>query len=71
MQKTSKKKEYKTRHDVVGKVILKELCKGLKFDYTNKRESVLENEMHKSLGNFEIQTDHLTLFRKLNIVSIY
>ena len=30
------KTEYKTRHDCIGKVILWELFKRLKFDYTNK-----------------------------------
>ena len=29
-------KEYKTRHDCVGKVIHWKLCKNFKFDYTNK-----------------------------------
>ena len=29
-------KEYKTKHDWVGKVIHWELCKGLKFDHTSK-----------------------------------
>ena len=29
-------KEYKTRHEWVGKVIHYELCKKLKFDHTNK-----------------------------------
>ena len=56
-------KEYKTRHDWVGKVIYWKLCKRLKFDhadklYMHKRESVLENEMHKILCDFEIQMDH-------------
>ena len=55
--------EYKTRHDWVGKVIHWELYKKLKFDHTNtwymhNPESVLENEMHKLLSNFEIQMDH-------------
>ena len=41
--------EYNTWHDWVGKVIHWELCKKLKFDYTNKRymdnpASVLEND---------------------------
>ena len=59
-------KEYKTRHDLVGKVIPKELCKRLKFDYTtkcymHKPESVLENGTHKILWYFEILVDHLTL----------
>ena len=57
-------KKYKTRYDWVEKVIHWELCKKLKFDYTtkwymHKPESVLENEMHKILWDFEIQTDHL------------
>ena len=29
-------KEYKTRHDIVGKVIHWELCKRLKFNHTTK-----------------------------------
>ena len=60
----STQKEYQTRHDWVGKVILWELCKKFKFDRTNKlymhkSEFVLENETHKILLDFEIQTDHL------------
>ena len=52
-------KEYKTRHDWVGKVIHWELCKKFQFDYTNKwcmhkPESVLENERQKLLWNSEI-----------------
>ena len=47
-------KQYKTRHEWVGKVIYWELCKKLKFDHTarwymQKPESVLENETHKIL----------------------
>ena len=30
------KKDFKTRDDLAGKVILCELCKGLKFDHTTK-----------------------------------
>ena len=46
-----------------GKVLHWELCKKLKFDYTNRRymhnpESVRENETHKLLWDFEIQMDH-------------
>ena len=56
--------EYMTRHDWAGKVIHRELRKMFKFDHTNKwcmhnMECVLENEMHKILCDFEIQTDHL------------
>ena len=51
------------RHDWVGKVMYWELCKKLKFDHTNKwymhtPASVLENETHKLLWDFEKQTDH-------------
>ena len=57
-------KEYKTRHDWVGKVIHWELCKKLKFDHAKKwymhnPASVLENGTHKLLWDFEIQRDHL------------
>ena len=49
-------KEYKTRYNWMGK---------LKFDpttkkYMHKPESVLENEMHKILWDFKVQTDHQT-----------
>ena len=55
-------KKNKTRHEWVDKVIHRELCKKLKFDYMNKwymhnPASVLENETHKLLWDFEIQTD--------------
>ena len=62
-------KEYKTRHDWVGKVIHWELCKKFKFDHTNKwymhnPASVLENDTHKLLWDFDIQTDHLISTRR-------
>ena len=51
---------YKISHDWVGKVIHWEF----KFNQANKwylhnSESILENEMHKILWGFEIQTEHL------------
>ena len=57
-------KEYKARHDWVGKVIHWEICKKIKFDHANKwymhnLEPVLENDTHKLLWDFDIQTDHL------------
>ena len=60
MQQTSAK-EYKITHDWLGKVIHWELCKKLKFDltikcYMYKSESIWENETHKLLRDFEIQT---------------
>ena len=64
-------KEYKTRHDWVGKVIHWELSKKSEFDHTNKYykhnpESVLEKEKHKLLWDFEIQTGHLISARRLD-----
>ena len=57
-------KEYKARHNWVGKEIHWELCKKLKFDHTNtwymhNPESILEDEMLKVLWDSEIQKDHL------------
>ena len=51
--------EYKTRNDWVGKVIHREQCKIMKFDYANKwfmhhLESVQENETEKLLWDFAI-----------------
>ena len=46
--------EYKTRLDWVVKVIHRELCKKW---YIHNLESVQENETHKFLCDFEIQTD--------------
>ena len=52
-------KEYKTRHNWVDKVIHREMCKKFKFDQMNKwymhnPASVLENDTHKLLWNFDI-----------------
>ena len=61
--------EYKTRHNWVGKVIHWEMCKKFKFDHTNKwymhnLASVLENDTHKLLWDFDIHTDHLISTKK-------
>ena len=58
MQETNTKK-CNCRHDWLGKVIHWEWCKKFGFDHTNKwymdnPESVLENEMHKILYDFEL-----------------
>ena len=63
-------KEYKTRHDWLGKVIHWKLCKKLKFDHTtkqymNKPEFILENEILKTVWDFEIQTNHLIQEKKI------
>ena len=68
-------KEYKTRHDMVRKVIYWEFCKKYKFDHTNKwfmhnPEAVLENETYKLRWDFAIQTDHLMSARRPDLVII-
>ena len=62
-------KEYKTRHDWVGKVIHWEMCKKFKFDRTNKwymhnTAPLQENDTHKLLWDFDIHTDHLISARR-------
>ena len=68
-------KESKRKHSCLGKEIRWELCKRLKLDnthkwYLHKQESVLENERHKILWDFEIQTDCSIPVRRPNQVSI-
>ena len=68
-------KEYKSRHDWVGKVIHWEMCKKFKFDHTNKwymhnPAPVLENDTHKLLWDLNIQTDHLTPARRPDLIII-
>ena len=62
------RKEYKTRHDWVSKVIHREVCKKSNFDHTNKwymnnQASLLEND-------FDIQTDHLISARRPDFIII-
>ena len=59
-------KEYKTRHDWVGKVIHWEMCKKFKFDHTNNPAPVLENDTHKIQWDFDIYADHLISARPYN-----
>ena len=71
----SAQKEYKTKHDWVGKVIHWELCKKFQFDDMNKwymhnPTSVLENDTHKLLWDFDIQVDHLILTRQPDLIII-
>ena len=66
-------KEYKIRHDWVGKVIHWETCKKFKFDHTNKWHMynpapVLENNTHKLRWDFDIHTDHLISAWRLDII---
>ena len=69
------KKECKTRHDKVGKVIHWEMCKKFKFDNTNKwykhnSAPVLENNTHKLLWDFDIHTDYLISVRRPNLIIV-
>ena len=68
-------KEYKTRHDWVGKVIHWEMCKKFTFDQTNKwfmhnPAPVLENDTHKLLWDFNIHKDHLISARRPDLIII-
>ena len=67
--------EYETRHDWVGKVIHWKMNKKFKFNHTNKwyihnPTSVLENDTHKLLCNFDIDTDPLISARRPNLIII-
>ena len=66
-------KEYKTRHDWVGKGIHWEMCKKFKFDHTNKwymhhLASALENNTHKLL--WDVHMDHLISARGTDLIII-
>ena len=68
-------KEYKTRHERVGKVIHWEMCKKFKFDHTNKwymhnPATVLENDAHKLPWDFDIHTDHIISARRPDLIII-
>ena len=69
------KKEYKSRHDWVGKVMHWVMCMKVKFDHTNKwymhnPVPVLENDAHKLQWDFNIQTDHLIPDRRQDFIII-
>ena len=51
------------------------MCKKFKFDHTNKwymhnPATVLENDLHKLLWDFNIQTDHLIRARRPDLIII-
>ena len=57
-------KEYKRRHDHLGKIVYWKLARKCNFEagdkwYEHEPESVLENEDYKILWDFSIQTDHV------------
>ena len=68
-------KEYKTKHNSVGKVIHWEMCKKFKSDHTNKwymlnPAPVLENDTHKLLWDFDIYMYHLISARISDLIII-
>ena len=68
-------KEYKSRHDWVGKVIHWEMCKKFEFDHTNKwymhnLAPVRENDTHKLLWDFDKHKDHLISARRPDLIII-
>ena len=68
-------KEYKGRHDWIGKVIHWKMCRKFQFNHTNKwyihnPALVLENDSHKLLWDFSIQTDHLIPTRRPDLIII-
>ena len=68
-------KEYKRRHDNVGKIVHWKLARRCNFEAGDKwckhePESVLENEDYKILWDFSIQTDHVTEARRPDLVVV-
>ena len=66
-------KEYKTRHDWIGKVNHWDMCKKFKFDHTKKKymhnpAPLLENNTHKLLRDFNIHIDHLISARRPDLI---
>ena len=71
----AKKRKPYERNGILSDSSTKHRHKKFKFDYANKwymhtLESVMKNETHKLLWNFEIQTDHLISARQLVLVII-
>ena len=68
-------KEYKRRHDNLGKIVHWKLGRKCNFEagdkwYEHEPESVLENEGYKILRDFSIQTDHVTEARRPDLVVV-
>ena len=68
-------KEYKRRHDLVGKKIHWEICRKFGVEvskkwYQHEPEAVVENEKSKILWDMNIQTDHIIEARPPDMVDI-
>ena len=68
-------KEYKRRHDNLGKIAHWKLARKCNFEagdkwYEHEPESVLESEDYKILWDFSIQTDHVIEARRPDLVVV-
>ena len=68
-------KEYKRRHDNLGKIVHWKLARKCNFEagdkwYENEPERVLENKDYKILWNFSIQNDHVIEARRPDLVVV-
>ena len=68
-------KEYKRRHDNLGKIAHWKVARKCNFEAGDKwheqePESVLENEDYKILRDFSIQTDHVIEARRPDLVVV-
>ena len=70
-------KEYKRRHDNLGKIVHWKLARKCNFEagdkwyeHEHEPESVLENEDYKILWDFSIQTDHVIEARRPDLVVV-
>ena len=68
-------KEYKRRHDNLGKMVHWKLARKCNFEagdkwYEHEPESVLENEDYKILWDFSIQADCVIEARRSNLVVV-
>ena len=68
-------KEYKRRHDNLGKIVHWKLAKKCNFKagdkwYEHEPENFLENEDYKILWDFSIQTDHVIEAQRPDLVVV-
>ena len=68
-------KEYKRRHDNPGKIVHWKLARKCNFEagdkwYEHDPEKILENEDHKILWDFSIETDHIIQARRPDLVVV-
>ena len=68
-------KEYKRRHDDLGKIVHWKLARKSNFKagdrwYEHKPESVLESEDYKILWDFSIKNDHIIEARRPDLVVV-